>query len=182
MLAKLPRQVGRIAELLGHQDWLVLLGTTDRFEPNHLKGDVTLRRGDRVYLAGYPMARPTASSETLIRHMQREPFVTMGRVISPSLSRTGPGLVDVVIPRPEGDGHGFSGGPAVVLDERGEIRVWGVVVRKAWRWSVWPVLHRQFVLRVARLSQAEVEQFECVRLLGPEEIEGRTTTTKPSVE
>jgi hypothetical protein len=106
------------------EDWVVLLGTADRFVPNLIDPTARPEPGERVVLGGFFLAGKRFTRRDF---WQIPPAVIEGTVIDAatrSEDQVGLVLIDV----PAGRYDGFSGGPAACHDTEGALRVWGTIV------------------------------------------------------
>lgn len=179
MLAQWPHAAADLSTLPPQRDWVVLMATVDRFEPNEIDSTIIPREGEMVVLGGFPMPKGTTAQESPAQLTDRAPVIVAGRVLQMSDSTNGE-LVEVEVSPLEREGRGFSGGPAATVDDKGNVRVWGVIVRGGWRWTPRPVLRRVFALTIARLSQSDFDRFSRARLLNPEE--EKTLSTVPTTQ
>lgn len=141
-------------------DWALVRGATTELSPNILDGRVTLRYGDVVFIGGikkkgFGWSNPESEG---ILHALRKPEVIAGRIVRPSVTNNGPIIVEVAVPY--GDYHGYSGGPAAILDSNGHVRVWGVVVEQGWTTDCSKSGQRVFALRIARIPQQLVDKLQ----------------------
>jgi hypothetical protein len=154
------------------RDWTCMYSTTNRFTPNLIDGTVELRAGDRVVFGGF---RASEASRDPIEHMGRCPEILLGRVLSPQISVDSTSIVEIEVPW--GDYHGFSGGPAAIVDENGQLRVWGVVVRVGWVWNPLRSFCRRSVLKAARMPQGVLDKIQKAEFLNPAEARHTNATS-----
>lgn len=127
-----PMLVGNYADrvalnrnhLAPRDDWVVLVGMRDRFEPNLIDPRARPEPGQRVLLGGFFLAGRNLTRKEV---RQLRPSIIEGtavRAASVSEEQAGLVLIEVL----EGRYDGFSGGPAACVDQRGQVRVWGTIV------------------------------------------------------
>jgi hypothetical protein len=147
-----PMLVGNFVERMGldrndlatQDDWLVLLGTVDRFDTNIIDPTALPGPGQRVVLGGLFLAGKKYTRE---QYWQIQPSIIEGTAIeatTPAPEQVGLVLVAV----PARDYGGFSGGPAATVGEDGEPRVFGTIVYQGYADTD---AGRRFVLGVAPL-------------------------------
>ena len=139
-----PMLVGNFADRVGldrnqltpRDDWVVLLGMRDRFEPNLIDPMARPEPGQRVLLGGFFLAGRNFRRKEV---RQLRPSIIEGTAVdAASVSDEQAGLVLVEVL--EGRYDGFSGGPAACVDQRGQVRVWGTIVYQGY-------LHQEGALR-----------------------------------
>jgi hypothetical protein len=157
------------------RDWTFIFATTNRFTPNLIDGTVELRAGDRVVFGGF---RQSEASHDPVEHMGRCPEILLGRVLSPQISVDSTSIVEVEVPW--ADYHGFSGGPVAIVDENGQLRVWGVVVTGGWVWGRSSFFCPRFVLKAARMPQGVLDKIQKATFLSPSEARHTNATSAPS--
>lgn|GEM_PF-7012272 len=112
------------SDLATREDWVVLLGTRDRFVPNVIDPAARPQPGNRVIMGGFFLAGMKFTRKDF---WQIPSAVIEGTVVDPDRrSEDQVGLVLIQVPAGRYDG--FSGGPAACLGWQGELRVWGTIV------------------------------------------------------
>ncbi len=148
------------------RDFAVLYGTHERFQPNILDGAVELEPGDVVYFGGYRGETYPYDARPFIF---RKPEIVIGRVIE-NIDAPHGRLVAVEVPY--GVYRGFSGGPAAILDDENQVRVFGVTAVAGGRWHP-TELRRYSVIQVARFTQEEIERVRYAQIVHPGDHRGR---------
>lgn len=131
------------------KDWRILgnVQNSERFEPNVIDPKVDLKIGGKVYLGGFPLVYRKCTPKEFLR---MKPLVLEGTIVElDAKQEEWSGLVLVQVP--EARYGGFSGGPAAVIDDAGNIRVWGTIVHQGYLSYGW--FHREYVLCVAPLPR-----------------------------
>ena len=147
----------------GARDMADMHSTIDRFEPNIIDPHVELKRGDRVFLAGFYGEKKPYDSVGLL---SRTAKIVVGRVLTAS---RGPdaGLVQIEVPLR--NYRGMSGGPAAIVDDDGMVRVWGVAIRGGLVWDPHDLVFRS-VATAARIPEARLSHCRRTKLMHPSEV------------
>lgn len=128
-------------------DWMILESARNRFVPNNIDPTIALEADQRVYVAGYRAADLPAD---LTRMIEFPPRLVEGRVMDAAFSSDCPdGVVPIRVAN--GDYMGFSGGPAAVVDDSGNVRVFGLIARLYYRREWRPPWRRYIELWAVRL-------------------------------
>ncbi len=148
-----PQNIGTFphnTSIAPEKDWVIIHAREDRFNPNIIDPTVKLSVGDLVFIGGFPV-KPPVNNFDPVEHAQRKPEFVMGRVLTSSISDGGGGMVWLL--GPPGDFHGCSGGPAAIVDESGQVRVFGDFTLGYW-------IPFGQLLGVTRLPQSALDKFQ----------------------